>query len=28
MLRERPNANKLIGSLVIIGGIILVNLGI
>jgi drug/metabolite transporter (DMT)-like permease len=28
MLREKPNANKLIGSLVIIGGIILVNLGI
>ncbi len=28
MLRERPDINKLIGSLVIIGGIILVNLGI
>ena len=28
MLREKPDTNKLIGSLVIIGGIILVNLGL
>jgi uncharacterized membrane protein len=28
MLREKPDINKLIGSLIIIGGIILVNLGI
>jgi drug/metabolite transporter (DMT)-like permease len=28
MLREKPGINKLIGSLIIIGGIILVNLGI